>query len=65
MLFVGGIGIMNIMLVTVSERIKEIGLRKAVGAKGRHITMQILTESILLTAIGGGLGLILAAVFSG
>lgn len=64
-LLVGGIGIMNIMLVTVSERTKEIGLRKAVGAKGRHITMQFLTESILLTAIGGGIGLLLAAAFSG
>ncbi len=64
-LLVGGIGIMNIMLVTVSERTKEIGLRKAVGAKGRHITMQFLTESILLTVIGGGMGLTLAAVFSG
>lgn len=64
-LLVGGIGIMNIMLVTVSERTKEIGLRKAVGAKGHHIAMQFLTESILLTAIGGGVGLIFAAAFSG
>jgi len=57
-LIVGGIGIMNMMLTTVTERTREIGLRKSLGAKSKDISGQFLSESVALTFIGGVIGMI-------
>lgn len=63
-LLVGGIGVMNVMLVSVSERKKEIGIRKAVGAKNKEIQTLFLVESVMLSLLGGILGVLLGLIFT-
>jgi putative ABC transport system permease protein len=61
---IGGVGVMNIMLVSVDERIREIGLRRALGARKRHIKFQFLAETLLIMTLGGAIGVLLSYVIA-
>ena len=61
---IGGVGVMNIMLVSVDERIREIGLRRALGARKRHIKLQFLAETLLIMLLGGAIGVLLSYVIA-
>jgi ABC-type antimicrobial peptide transport system permease subunit len=61
---IGGVGVMNIMLVSVDERIREIGLRRALGARKRHIKLQFLAETLLIMILGGAIGVALSYVIA-